>query len=80
MPSKSGFLETIQKGYTFSGAQLVLGAAQWERSVFPETPVALPLKTMNRHELIAEATGAGKTKTIQVFIRDFFGVLMKMFK
>lgn len=66
MPSKSGFLETIQKGYTFSGAQLVLGAAQWEGTVFPETPVALPLKTMNRHGLIAGATGTGKTKTIQV--------------
>jgi hypothetical protein len=36
MPSKSGFLETIQKGYTFSGAQLVLGAAQWEGTVFPK--------------------------------------------
>lgn len=66
MPSKSGFLETIQKGYTFSGAHLVLGAAQWEGTVFPETPVALPLKTMNRHGLIAGATGTGKTKTIQV--------------
>ena len=80
MPSKSGFLETIQKGYTFLGAQLVLGAAQWEGTVYTETPVALPMKTMNRHGLIAGATGTGKTKTIQVFIRDFFGVLMKMFK
>ncbi len=36
MPSKSGFLETIQKGYTFTEAQLVLGAAQWEGTVFPK--------------------------------------------
>ncbi|WP_353088956.1 hypothetical protein [Flavobacterium sp.] len=32
---------------------------------------------MDRHVLIAEATGTGKTKTIQVFIRGVFGVLMK---
>jgi DNA helicase HerA-like ATPase len=35
---------------------------------------------MNRHGLIAGATGKGKTKTIQVFIRGVFGVLMKMLK
>jgi hypothetical protein len=29
--------------------------------------VRVPLKTMNRHGLIAGATGTGKTKTIQVF-------------
>jgi hypothetical protein len=80
MPSKSGFLNTTQKGYTFSGAQLVLGAAQWGGTIFPKPPVALPLKTMNRHGLIAGATGKGKTKTIQVFIRGVFGVLMKMLK
>ncbi|MCZ8143818.1 helicase HerA-like domain-containing protein [Flavobacterium sp.] len=66
MPSKSAFLESTQKGYTFSGAQLVLGAAQWEGTVFSDAKVGLPLKTMNRHGLIAGATGTGKTKTIQV--------------
>ena len=33
----------------------------------PNTHVKIPLKTINRHGLIAGATGTGKTKTLQVF-------------
>ena len=32
----------------------------------PDAQVKIPLKTMNRHGLIAGATGTGKTKTLQV--------------
>jgi Cdc6-like AAA superfamily ATPase len=34
--------------------------------VISDAAVLLPLKTMNRHGLIAGATGTGKTKTLQV--------------
>lgn len=34
--------------------------------VIPDADVYLPLKTMNRHGLIAGATGTGKTKTLQL--------------
>lgn len=45
---------------------MVLGAGQWENEIFPEAIVRLPLKTMNRHGLVAGATGTGKTKTLQL--------------
>jgi len=34
--------------------------------VIPGADIYLPLKTMNRHGLIAGATGTGKTKTLQL--------------
>ncbi len=60
------FLEAINKGYTFKGESVKLGAAMLDGEVVPEAGIYLPLKTMNRHGLIAGATGTGKTKTLQV--------------
>ncbi len=60
------FIDAIQAGYTFKGAAVTIGAAMLEGTVYPSCPIALPLKTMNRHGLIAGATGTGKTKTLQV--------------
>lgn len=66
MPDKNTFLEAVQKGYSFKGERYTLGAAMLNGEVLPEAQVYLPLKTMNRHGLIAGATGTGKTKTLQV--------------
>lgn len=44
----------------------MLGMAMLDGKVVPDTVIKLPLKTMNRHGLIAGATGTGKTKTLQV--------------
>lgn len=66
MASTEKFIETITTGYTFKGNSIVLGAAMLNGEAVPGTQVKAPLKTFNRHGLIAGATGTGKTKTLQV--------------
>lgn len=66
MSNKEAFIEAINKGYTFKGESVKLGAAMLDGEVVAEAGISLPLKTMNRHGLIAGATGTGKTKTLQV--------------
>lgn len=59
-------LAQISSGYRFDGPTLRLGAAMSEGQPHPEAVVGLPLSMMNRHGLIAGATGTGKTKTLQM--------------
>lgn len=66
MADKAVYTDIVKQGYTFKGAHFQLGAAMLDGEVLTGTPVFLPLKTMNRHGLIAGATGTGKTKTLQV--------------
>lgn len=66
MESKDKFIEHITNGYTFKGESLNLGAAVFDGEVQTGTYVSVPLKTLNRHGLIAGATGTGKTKTLQI--------------
>ena len=66
MSTTENFIQHINEGYNCKGASIVLGAAILEGQAVGETQVKIPLKTMNRHGLIAGATGTGKTKTIQV--------------
>jgi DNA helicase HerA-like ATPase len=66
MANTEKFTETITTGYTFKGNSIVLGAAMLNGEAIPGTQVKAPLKTFNRHGLIAGATGTGKTKTLQV--------------
>ncbi|GEA80601.1 helicase HerA-like domain-containing protein [Cellulomonas sp. CW35] len=57
---------TVRAGYTFSGAVLPLGAFLEDSSPVASVQVGLPLAMLNRHGLVAGATGTGKTKTLQV--------------
>ena len=66
MGKKEDFIQTIEKGYTFKGNSIVLGAAMLGEECLTEKFVRIPLKTFNRHGLIAGATGTGKTKTLQI--------------
>lgn len=66
MSLKEQFIATINEGYTFKGNHVPIGVALFDGSPVPEAKVYLPLKTMNRHGLIAGATGTGKTKTLQL--------------
>ena len=64
--NKDAFIEAIKNGYSFKGESVKIGAAVLDGEVVADAPVFLPLKTMNRHGLIAGATGTGKTKTLQM--------------
>jgi len=66
MTGKAAFSEVIIKGYTFKGEAVQIGAGMLDGEVVSDAPIFLPLKTMNRHGLIAGATGTGKTKTLQM--------------
>jgi DNA helicase HerA-like ATPase len=60
------FQKTITAGYACKGEYILLGGAMLDGQCIPGTAVTIPLKTMNRHGLVAGATGTGKTKTVQV--------------
>lgn len=60
------FQDQITEAYTFKGESAILGCAMIGGEAVSGTQVRMPLKTLNRHGLIAGATGTGKTKTLQV--------------
>ncbi len=66
MDKKQEFLEFINAGNTFKGDFITMGAAMLDGETITNAHVKIPLKTLNRHGLIAGATGTGKTKTLQV--------------
>ncbi|MGH3628179.1 MAG: helicase HerA-like domain-containing protein, partial [Sciscionella sp.] len=57
----------IAAGYATEGGALELGAVLIDGAVDPAAKVRLPLAMLNRHGLVAGATGSGKTKTLQLF-------------
>ncbi|GAB3056849.1 DUF853 family protein [Intrasporangium mesophilum] len=59
-------IDEIHAGYAFDGAVLKLGAAVVDDVAHPDAPVQIPLSVLNRHGLVAGATGTGKTKTLQL--------------
>jgi uncharacterized protein len=65
MNTLENFKSDITAGYECKGANINLGGAIFDGQA-QDIAVTIPLKTMNRHGLIAGATGTGKTKTIQV--------------
>jgi uncharacterized protein len=60
------FRQHIQEGYAFKGDYITLGSALLDGTPQKECQVHIPLKTLNRHGLIAGATGTGKTVTLQI--------------
>ncbi|MDT0556104.1 helicase HerA-like domain-containing protein [Patiriisocius hiemis] len=70
MSKEQDFFEYIEKGNTYKGDFISLGAAMLEGETITNALVKVPLKTMNRHGLIAGATGTGKTKTLQVLAEN----------
>src|ERR1700733_13153143 len=81
---------TVRAGYAFTGPALELGALVTGDTCDPSVKVRIPLSMVNRHGLVAGATGTGKTKTLQglaeqlsaagvpVFLADIKGDLSGM--
>ncbi|MGF7231041.1 helicase HerA-like domain-containing protein [Arachidicoccus sp.] len=66
MASSDQFLQVINAGYKFSTESVKIGVGMLNGRAVEGADVYLPIKMMNRHGLIAGATGTGKTKTLQV--------------
>lgn len=70
MGKKELFFEYITKGNTTKGDFIPIGSAMLNGETVTGAHVKIPLKTMNRHGLIAGATGTGKTKSLQVLAEN----------
>jgi len=56
----------IASGYAVQGKALELGTVVVDGEADPTAQIRIPLATINRHGLVAGATGTGKTKTLQL--------------
>ena len=70
MDRKEAFFNHIIEGYQTKGDSLILGSAMLDGKTIKNAFVKIPLKTLNRHGLIAGATGTGKTKSLQVMAEN----------
>ncbi|NYG59041.1 hypothetical protein BJ980_001964 [Nocardioides daedukensis] len=58
--------EAVRPGYEFEGAALELGGLMLNAKDLADVRIRIPLAMVNRHGLVAGATGTGKTKTLQL--------------
>jgi DNA helicase HerA-like ATPase len=59
-------VDIVRKGHAIEGPALEIGALVADGAAVPQAQVRIPLAMLNRHGLVAGATGTGKTKTLQV--------------
>jgi uncharacterized protein len=70
MEVREKFINAIKSSYTFKGESILIGSAILGEDQEIGCQITVPLKTMNRHGLIAGATGTGKTKSLQVIAEN----------
>jgi DNA helicase HerA-like ATPase len=63
---RAEIIEAAKKAYASTGNAITLGAVLADGECNPEPIVQIPLAMLNRHGLIAGATGTGKTRTLQL--------------
>ena len=68
----SDFAKAIAEAYAAEGVAIDLGRGVHDGKLAPDAVVQVPLRMMNRHGLIAGATGTGKTRTLQVLAEGLF--------
>ena len=62
----SPIVQAVAPGYEFEGSALELGGLMLDTTTLTSTHIRIPLGMLNRHGLVAGATGTGKTKTLQL--------------
>src|SRR4051794_9493356 len=62
--------DAVRAGYSFEGAALELGGLLLDADRLTDVPVRIPLAMLNRHGLVAGATGTGKTRTLQLLVEQ----------
>src|SRR5688572_22546179 len=65
-PDDHPIAQAVAPGYAFEGHALELGGLMLDATTLTGVPVRIPLAMLNRHGLVAGATGTGKTKTLQL--------------
>ena len=63
---RKAFRDAISSGYALSEPAVIIGSAMDAGEPFNEVRVQAGLSMLNRHGLIAGATGTGKTRTLQL--------------
>src|SRR6478736_10028377 len=66
----SGLADTVRAGYAFEGVALELGGLLLDADHLVDVPVRIPIAMVNRHGLVAGATGTGKTRTLQLLVEQ----------
>ncbi|MEI2270824.1 DUF853 domain-containing protein [Sphingobacterium sp. ML3W] len=79
MANKEQFIEKVQSSYNPKGAFIYLGAGILNGEILADAKVNLALKMMNRHGLIAGATGTGKTRTLQLIAEQLSDASVSVF-
>lgn len=79
MANKEQFIEKVQASYNPKGDFIYLGAGILNGEILAEAKVNLALKMMNRHGLIAGATGTGKTRTLQLIAEQLSDASVPVF-
>jgi DNA helicase HerA-like ATPase len=78
-PDAATFGAEIVGAYATKGGAVELGQGKLANALIPGAAVRLPLATMNRHGLIAGATGTGKTRTLQLIAEQLSAAGVSVF-
>lgn len=66
MATKEQFKEAVLASYKTEKPHIFLGCGVLDGEILKEARVNIPLSMMNRHGMVAGATGSGKTRTLQL--------------